>query len=93
MIGWGTIGARHLKDENGPAPGVAAFRLAHFPIRTEAPSAKPLSGRQTKPNKSKENQGKPRKKAWISLDSFGRIGTFQRVTANPNKKILCGLGL
>jgi hypothetical protein len=72
-----------------PAPGVAIFCLAHFPIRAEAPSAKPLSGRQTKPNKSKGIQGKPRKKAWISLDSFGRIGTFQRVTANPNKKILC----
>ena len=31
-------------------------------------------------------QGKPRKKAWISLDSFGRIGTFQWVTANQIKK-------
>jgi hypothetical protein len=30
----------------------------------------------------------PKKKAWISLDSFGRIGAFQWVTANPNKKIL-----
>jgi hypothetical protein len=60
--------------------------LAHFPIRAEAPSAEPLSGRQTEPNKSKGIQGKPRKKAWISLESFGRIGTFQRVTANPNKK-------
>jgi hypothetical protein len=28
----------------------------------------------------------PRKKACISLDSFGRIVTFQWVTANPNKK-------
>jgi hypothetical protein len=28
----------------------------------------------------------PRKKAWISLDSFGRIGSFQWVTANPDKK-------
>jgi hypothetical protein len=43
---------------------------------------------QANPNKSKENQGKPNKKAWISLDSFGRIGTFQWVTANPNKKTL-----
>jgi hypothetical protein len=73
----------------GRPPGVAIVCLAYFPIRAEAQSAKLLSGRQTKPNKSKENQGKPRKKAWISLDSFGRIGTFQRVTANPNKKILC----
>jgi hypothetical protein len=27
-------------------------------------------------------------KAWISLDSFGRIGAFQWVTANPNKNFL-----
>jgi hypothetical protein len=40
--------------------------------------------RQINANKSKE---KPRKKAWISLDSFGRIRPFQWVTANPNKKI------
>jgi hypothetical protein len=32
-------------------------------------------------------QGKPRKIPWISLDSFGRIGTFQWVMTNPNKKI------
>jgi hypothetical protein len=36
---------------------------------------------------SKKIQGKPRKKACISLFSLGRIGTFQWVTANPNKKI------
>src|ERR1700722_1706219 len=29
----------------------------------------------------------PSKKACIPLDSFGRFGTFQWVTANPNKKI------
>jgi hypothetical protein len=34
------------------------------------------------------NQGIPRKKAWISLDSFGRFWAFQWVTANPNKKNL-----
>jgi hypothetical protein len=38
-------------------------------------------------NKTKEIQGKPRKKAWISLDSLGRIGAFQVVTANPNEKV------
>ena len=53
--------------------------------------AKYNSMAKTSPNKSKENQGKPRKKAWIYLDSFGRIGTFQRVTAIPNKKISLGL--
>jgi hypothetical protein len=36
-------------------------------------------------------QVNPRKNAWISLDSFGRIGTFQGVTANPNKKIFPSL--
>jgi hypothetical protein len=72
---------------------VAAFSLAHFRSRARAPSAKPLSGRQTKPNKSKEIQGNPRKKAWISLDSFGRIVVFQRVTVNPNKKTLFLSGL
>jgi hypothetical protein len=40
------------------------------------------------PNKSKTIQGNPNKKAWISLDSFGRIGAFQWVTAIPNKKNL-----
>jgi hypothetical protein len=37
---------------------------------------------------SKPNQTNPNKKACISLDSFGRIGAFQWVTANPNKKFL-----
>jgi len=32
-------------------------------------------------------QGKPRKIPRISLHSFGRIGTFQWVMTNPNKKI------
>src|SRR6202020_2815227 len=39
------------------------------------------------PNKCKKNQMNPRKIACISLDSFGRNGAFQWVTANPNKKI------
>jgi hypothetical protein len=39
------------------------------------------------PNKSKQNQIDPDKKAWICLVLFVRIGTFQWVTANPNKKI------
>jgi hypothetical protein len=46
---------------------------------------RPNSVRRT--NQSKQNQINPRKKAWFSLDFFGRIQTFQRVTANPNKKI------
>jgi hypothetical protein len=49
-----------------------------------------LAAKQSKKiqGKTKGIQGNPRKKAWISLDSFGRIGAFQRVTTNPNKKIL-----
>jgi hypothetical protein len=39
----------------------------------------------------KENQGKPRKKAGISLDSFGRIGLFQWVTEKKIKKTAAGL--
>jgi hypothetical protein len=38
-------------------------------------------------SKTKQNLIKKRKSPWISLDSFGGIGIFQRVTANPNKKI------
>jgi hypothetical protein len=38
--------------------------------------------------KRKEMQEKTRKSPCISLDSFGRFGAFQRVTANPNEKIL-----
>jgi hypothetical protein len=37
---------------------------------------------------SKQDQADPRKKAWISLVLFARIGTFQWVTAIPNRKIL-----
>jgi hypothetical protein len=53
-----------------------------------AAQAKPVPNDAGPPNKSKLFQGKPRKKTWISLDSFGRIGTYQWVTANPNEKNL-----
>jgi hypothetical protein len=36
---------------------------------------------------SKKNQIKPRKIAWIFLDSFGRFGAFQWVTKEKIKKI------
>jgi hypothetical protein len=49
--------------------------------------AKWRAGVSATPNKCKEKQGNPSKKACISLDSFGGIVTFQWVTANPNKKI------
>jgi hypothetical protein len=54
--------------------------------------APPQPNGEFRANKSKEKQIKPRKFAWISLDSFGRFGAFQWVTANPNKKILFACG-
>jgi hypothetical protein len=62
-----------------PAPGVAAFSLAHFRSRAEAPSAKPLSGRQTKPNKSKENQEKRLGFPWIPLAESWFFKGLQRI--------------
>ena len=43
---------------------------------------------QINPNKTKPGQIKPSKIAWFNLVLFVRIGTFQWVTANPNKKSL-----
>jgi hypothetical protein len=37
------------------------------------------------PNKSKPGQAHPNKIAWICLVLFVRIGTYQRLTAIPNK--------
>jgi hypothetical protein len=68
-----------------PAPGVAIFCLAYFPIRAEAQSAKLLLGRQTKPNKSKENQGKRLGFPWIPLAELGLFNGLRRI---QNKKIL-----
>ena len=39
------------------------------------------------PSKTKPSQAKPNKNAWFCLVLFVRIGTFQWVTAIPNKKI------
>jgi hypothetical protein len=41
---------------------------------------------QEKPRKTKDDQTKPNKNAWIDLVLFVRIGTFQWVTRKPNKK-------
>ena len=58
-------------------------------IRTPPNISKPI---QAQPRKTKENQGKPRKKSlgfpWIFLDSLVRIRTFQWLTAIPKKKSL-----
>jgi hypothetical protein len=64
------------------------FRLKAHTLAQSRPDFRPIDPAPAKPNKRKQIQIKPRKKAWISLDSFGRIGTFQWVTVNPNKKIL-----
>src|ERR1700722_13117006 len=50
-------------------------------------------GGQINPSKTKPNQTNPSKIAWICLVLFGRIGTFQWVRANPNKKILLSQAL
>jgi hypothetical protein len=55
--------------------------------RRAVPSGPPIQpARELAPNKSKQMQVKPRKKAWISLFFLGGIGTFQWVTAEKNKK-------
>jgi hypothetical protein len=76
-----------------PAPGMAIFCLAYFPIRSEAQSAKPLSGRQTKPNnprKTKENQGKRLGFPWNPLAELRLFKGLQRIQI---KKSSAGLGL
>jgi hypothetical protein len=73
-----------------PAPGMAIFCLAYFPIRSEAQSAKPLSGRRTKPNKSKEIQGKRLGFPWIPLAELGLFKGLRRIQI---KKSSAGLGL
>jgi hydroxymethylbilane synthase len=57
------------------------------PIAGLAPST-PGGAASSRPSQSKGIQGNPRKRAWISLDSFGRIGTFQGVRTNPSRKLL-----
>jgi hypothetical protein len=73
-----------------PAPGVAIVCLAYFSIRAEAQSVKLLSGRQTKPNKSKENQGKRLGFPWIPLAELGLFNGLRRIQI---KKFSAGLGL
>src|ERR1700722_18600749 len=43
---------------------------------------------QTNPSKTKPDQIRPSKIAWFYLVLFVRIGTFQWVTANPNRIFL-----
>jgi hypothetical protein len=50
-------------------------------------------GFQAWPSKSKPGQANPNKIAWISLVLFVRIGTYQWVTAIPNKNSLLALRL
>ena len=73
--------ARFEPAEPEPSPG-----LAQSASRKAAVSAGPAKSVQAKPNKTKQNQIEPSKIAWICLVLFVRIGAFQWVTANPNKK-------
>jgi len=50
-----------------------------------SPRAAPRA--KSNPSQPKPDQEKPRKRAWIFLDSFVRFGAFQRVTSNPKQKI------
>jgi hypothetical protein len=60
---------------------------ASYWVITSAPiSFSKIGPRKTKGNPRKTHQN-PRKNPWIYLDLFVRIGTFQWVTADPNKKI------
>jgi hypothetical protein len=59
-----------------PSPGLAQGRRSRLSSRLV----------QAKPNKSKPHQINPSKIARFYLVLFVRIGTFQWVTANPNKK-------
>jgi hypothetical protein len=70
-------------------PRRRSFRPESPPFgRRQAIGARPQFGlgRQIKPSKSKPTQIKPSKITWFYLVLFVRIGTFQWVTANPNKK-------
>jgi hypothetical protein len=54
------------------------------------PNAEESKARLVQPESElrvRKSKKKPRKNACIVLDSLGRIGAFQRVAANPNKKI------
>jgi hypothetical protein len=61
--------------DNAPKRGVRS---------TPGPPIQPA--RELAPNKSKQTQVKPRKKACISLFFLGGIGPFQRVAGEKNKK-------
>ena len=74
-------------SRSGPWPNCRRCWAADRPERADWSSAVMQPMREFPASKSKEIR-KSRKKACISLHSFGRIGPFQGVTANPSKKIL-----
>jgi hypothetical protein len=85
---------RKKRLSQGSPCGVAIILevSALAPARTDPVSAsnrndpREIAGSASRPNNSKQNQINPSKKAWIYLVLFVRIGTFQWVTAIPNKK-------
>ena len=69
----------------GQSPIQAACQLPGQPTIARVGLSPTRSSRpgRAHPSQTKEIQGEG---AWISLDSFVRIGTYQWVTANPNEK-------
>src|SRR5271165_3198928 len=61
-----------------------------LPAPSVARAAPPCRGGRDQhgPSKTKPSQTNPNKIAWISLVLFVRIGTYQWVTAIPNKNFL-----
>jgi hypothetical protein len=77
-------------------PAQPSRRLVMGCTAAQACEGAPICGRRLprSPNRrrrtgsaAKQIQAKPSKIAWFYLVLFVRIGTFQWVTANPNKKI------
>jgi hypothetical protein len=75
----------HVRARPCPAcaGGCLDPRLARTEVCREAAPLQPV--RDLPASKSKQIQIKPREKAWISLDFFGRIWTFQWVAGEKLK--------
>jgi Cupin len=80
QVGRGVHG-RAQKDQGADRSG-----LNHPPKPGAASCTRAAAVRLSRPNKSKQNLAEPNKTKQNSLVLFVRIGTFQWVTANPNKK-------
>src|SRR5208283_5335319 len=83
-----------VDDDVQPTPPKRVRARLHL---TEPPSPDPREvvgpGGQIRPSKTKPDQAKPSKIAWICLVLFVRIGAFQWVTAKKIKKFLSPFSL